>query len=67
VFDRFVARIQNTVADVVASVIAWRINHYCEKYTLVRLLDQVHFGASVEWLGEIVEERGRHALTVAHH
>jgi hypothetical protein len=63
VFDKMINHVQSFAADVVA----WRINRYCEKYTLVRLLDQVHPGASVEWLSEIVEERGRHALVVAHH
>lgn len=51
----------------VANVVAWRINNYCEKHTLTRLLDQVHTGASIEWLTDIREERGRHALVDAHH
>lgn len=61
-FDRFVAKIQ----EVAANVIAWQINRNHERWAL-RLLDQIHLGASVDWLGEIVEIRGRHALVVAHH
>lgn len=61
--DRFAAEIM----AIIAGIIAWRINNYCEKHTLVRLLNQVHFGASTEWISEIVEERGRHALVIAHH
>jgi hypothetical protein len=66
VFDRFVAKIESFVADVVADVVAWRINRYAEKCALA-LLEQTHLGATPGWLSELVEQRGRHALTVAHH
>jgi hypothetical protein len=66
VFEKFVSKIQGFVADVVADVVAWRINRYAEKCALA-LLEQVHTGASVDWLSELVEIRGRHALVVAHH
>lgn len=64
--ERFVTKIQSFVADVVADVVAWRINRYAEKCALA-LLEQVHTGASLDWLTELVEQRGRHALVVAHH
>lgn len=60
-------RLNAQIQFFIACVIAWRISKYCEKHTLMRLLDQVHPGASVEWLSELVEVRGRHALVVAHH
>lgn len=60
--ERFVTKIQSFVADVVA----WRINRYAEKCALA-LLEQVHTGASLDWLTELVEQRGRHALLVPHH
>lgn len=61
-FNRFVAKIHNFVADVVA----WRINGHMERVAL-NVLEQVHTGASLEWVRELVEQRGRHALVVAHH
>ena len=60
--DRFVTKFQRVIADVVA----WRINRYMERVTL-NVLEQVHTGASLEWIHELVEVRGRHALVVAHH
>ena len=60
--DKLVSKIQNFVADVVA----WRINRHMERVAL-NLLEQVHLGASLDWVSELVEIRGRHALTVAHH
>lgn len=65
-FEKLAAKIQGFVADVVADVVAWRINRYAEKCALA-LLEQTHLGASVDWLSELVEIRGRHALVVAHH
>lgn len=62
VFDRFVSKIQSFVADVVA----WRLNRHAEKCALA-LLERTHFGASLDWVSELVEIRGRHALRVAHH
>lgn len=65
-FEKFAAKVRSFVADVVADVVAWRINRYAEKCALA-LLEQTHLGASVEWLSDLIEERGRHALVVAHH
>jgi hypothetical protein len=62
VFDKLVTKAQNFVADVVA----WRINRHMERVA-TKLLEQVHLGASLEWVAELVEIRGRHALVVAHH
>jgi hypothetical protein len=62
VFERFVAKIQQFTARVVA----WQVNSHYEKAAM-RLLEQTHLGASIEWLSEIVEVRGRHSLVVAHH
>lgn len=61
-FDKFVAKVQSVVADVVA----WRINRHMERVA-INLLEQVHLGASLEWVTELVEIRGRHALVVTHH
>jgi hypothetical protein len=62
VFDKIVNRVKSAVAR----VMAWQINERYEKAAL-RLLEQVHTGASLEWVSELVEVRGRHALVVAHH
>lgn len=56
------SRVQRFVADAVA----WRINRHYEKCALA-LLERAHLGASIGWISEIVEVRGRHALAVAHH
>lgn len=61
-FDRFVAKVQS----VVFRVVAWQVNNWHEKCAL-RLLEQVHTGASLDWVRELVEVRGRHALAVATH
>ena len=62
-FDRFVARVQRLVS----TVVAWQVNEWHEKCAL-RLLEQTHLGASLDWVNELVEIRGRHALrSVAHH
>lgn len=61
-FEKIAARVQNFVAKVVA----WQVNERYER-TALALLEQVHTGASIEWVREIVEQRGRHALAVAHH
>lgn len=61
-FDKFVAKMH----DAIAHVIAWRVNERYERAAL-RVLEQVHTGASLEWVHELVEVRGRHALVVAHH
>ena len=61
-FDRFIARAQRFVANVVA----WQVNSSYEKAAM-HLLEQTHLGASIGWISEIVEVRGRHALAVAHH
>lgn len=60
--ERFVAGVQR----VAARVVAWQINRHHEQWA-TRLLDQVHLGASLDWVSELVEIRGRHALRVAHH
>lgn len=61
-FEKIAARVKNFVA----SVVAWQVNERYERAAL-QLLEQVHTGASIEWVREIVEQRGRHALVVAHH
>jgi hypothetical protein len=65
-FDKIVSRVKSFALDVVANVLAWQVNERYEKAAL-RLLEQVHTGASLEWVSELVETRGRHALAVAHH
>lgn len=59
-------KIVNRVRAVVVAVATWQINERYERAAL-RLLDQAHLGASIEWLNELYEERGRHALVVAGH
>lgn len=60
-------KLVNRVRSFTVAVATWQINERYERAAL-RLLDQVHTGASVEWVGELFEQRGRHALaTVAHH
>lgn len=61
-FEKIASRVQNFIAKIVA----WQVNERYERAAL-RLLDQMHTGASLEWVLEIVEQRGRHALAVAHH
>jgi hypothetical protein len=61
------SKFKYAVANAVATLIARRIEAYCEKHTLMRMLNERHTGASVDWLGEILEVRGRHALVAAHH
>lgn len=61
-FEKIAARVQNFVARIVA----WQVNERYER-AMIALLDQVHTGASLEWVHEIVEQRGRHALAAAHH
>lgn len=60
--NRLIARVQGLVARVVA----WQVNERYEKCAL-ELLERTHLGASLEWVGELVESRGRHALVIAHH
>lgn len=61
-FERFAAKVQ----EFAVKVVTWHVNNQYEKAAM-RLLEQTHLGASIEWLSEIVEVRGRHALAVAHH
>lgn len=60
--ERLVAKIQS----VVTRVVTWQINERYERAAL-KLLDQVHTGASIEWVSELFEQRGRHALAVVTH
>ena len=61
-FDKIV----NRVRQFAVAVATWQINERYERAAL-RLLDQNHLGASIEWLSDLYEERGRHALVVVGH
>ena len=61
-FNRLAAAVQS----VVSRVVAWQVNERYERVAL-RLLEQAHTGASLSWLADLVEERGRHALVVVGH
>jgi hypothetical protein len=61
-FERFAAKVQ----EFAVKVVTWQVNNRYEKAAM-HLLEQTHLGASIGWLSEIVEVRGRHALVVAHH
>lgn len=66
-FGKLSARIHYAAVSAVANLIARRIDAYYENHTLVRLLNERHTGASPEWVRELAESRGRHALVAAHH
>lgn len=59
-------KIASRVQRFVVNVVTWQVNRRYERAAM-HLLEQAHLGASLGWLSDIVEERGRHALAVAVH